>query len=297
MQITNLHDLPASLVRAVTYDDYDYAKAGDISVTSLILPPRIRQLMKRHAAEITEDATERIWRLIGSVGHKIVERAADPNEFTEERLSATVNGWTITGKVDILREAGGYVIEDMKFTSVWAIKDEKPDWTQQLNLYAHLAREHGFDIKALRIIAVLRDWSKPKAAREKEKDYPQVGVVVREVPLWSPKEQETFLSNRVVDHQMAEKWSDDQLPMCTPDERWRKPDVWAVKKKGNKRAIKLFETEHEAAEMVSLANSFDHGLIVEHRPGQDVRCLSYCNVRQFCQYGRSLKQGEGDESA
>jgi len=292
--ITNLHDLPESLVRAVTYDDYDYAKAGDISVTSLILPPRIRALTKRHAAEITEDATERIWRLIGSVGHKIVERAADPNEFTEERLSATVNGWTITGKVDILREAGGYVIEDMKFTSVWAIKDEKPEWTQQLNLYAHLAREHGFDIKALRIIAVLRDWSKPRAAREH--DYPSVGVVVREVPLWSHGAQKLFLEDRVTAHQLAAAETDDDLPICSPDERWRKPDVWAVKKRGNKRAMSLFSDKAEA-ECFIADNNNGAVLEIEYRPGRDVRCLSYCNVRQFCQYGRSLKQGEGDESA
>ena len=291
MQITNLHDLPQSLVRAVTYDDYDYAKAGDISVTSLILPPRIRQLTIRHAAEITEDATERIWRLIGSVGHKIVERAADPNEFTEERLSAFVNGWTVTGKVDILREAQGYVIEDMKFTSVWAVKDEKPEWTQQLNLYAYLAREHGFDIKQLRIIAVLRDWSKPKAAREP--DYPQVGVVVREVALWSPGAQGYFLTERVRAHQQAEKLTDDDLPMCTPDERWRKRDVWAVKKRGNKRALRLFTDEAEAESFIA-DNNNGPVLDIEYRPGEDTRCLSYCAVRQFCSYGKNLKASESE---
>lgn len=284
MNYTNTLNLPEAMVNALIYDDYDYEKAGDISGTGLNQPVRIRQLTKRHDKEITEDVSELIWKMQGNIGHKIVERGAPANTFSEERLSTQLHGWIITGKVDLMRTHGDeFAIEDFKFRSVWAAKDAKPDDERQLNLYALLARHNGFNVTQLRIISVLRDWSKLRAAREP--DYPQVGVVVREVPLWSPEEQEAYLGQRVRAHQQAEELADDDLPMCSPEERWRKPDVWAVVKKGNKRAKKLFETEADAAEMIrEMGGPFD----VIKRPGEDTRCLHYCAVREYCSYGKTL---------
>jgi hypothetical protein len=290
MEYTNNAELPAALVSALIYDGYDYSEAGDLSATAAILPPRIRQLTKRHSHEIVEDVSERIWRVIGDIGHGIVERAKVDNVFREERLAVVVGGWKITGKVDLMRQAGNtYAIDDFKFTSVWAAKEEKPEWTQQLNIYALLARNNGFDISQLRIVNILRDWSKLRAKREP--DYPQVGVAVREVPLWDPDYAEGFLAGRVALHQEAANCSDDDLPLCTPEERWEKPAVFAVKKKGNKRAVKLFETELDAIEMRRSNTEF----IVENRPAENVRCMSYCAVKEFCSFGRML--GQRDEAA
>jgi hypothetical protein len=91
-------------------------RVGDISVTGLILPPRIRQLEIRHSDEIVEDVSEGIWRLIGSVGHKILERADTTNHLAEERLTARVAGWTVSGKADLL--GPDMVLDDYKFRSV-----------------------------------------------------------------------------------------------------------------------------------------------------------------------------------
>jgi len=285
MKYTNNAELPVALVSALIYDNYDYSEAGDLSASAAILPPRIRQLTKRHSREIVEDVSERIWRVIGDIGHGIVERAKADNVFREERLGVVLNGWKITGKVDLMRQDGNtYAIDDFKFTSVWAAKEEKPEWTQQLNIYALLARANGFDISQLRIVNIFRDWSKLRAKREP--DYPHVGVAVREVPLWDPDYAEGFLTARVRLHQEADDLSDDDLPICTPEERWEKPAVFAVKKKGNKRAVKLFETEHDAAEML---RGFTD-LIVEKRPGENVRCASYCAVKDFCSFGKMITQ-------
>ncbi len=185
------------------------------------------------------------------------------------------------------------ILTDYKFTSVWAIKDSKEEWEEQLNLYALLYRHNGFEVTKARIVAVLRDWSKLKASREP--DYPQVGVVVREVPLWTVEAQEMFLSIRVLQHQKAEYLADDDLPMCTPEERWHKPDVWAVKKKGGKRAISggLFDSLIGASALVASENDRWNGvkgLEIEHRPGEDTRCLHYCAVKEFCSYGRTLHE-------
>jgi len=293
MKITNVKNLPESLCRALTFDAYDYENAGDISVTGAILPPRIRQLQRRHDKEITEDVTERIWKVLGDIGHGVVQRNAPPNTFSEERLSAIVNGWKLTGKVDLMRMEGDrYAIEDFKFTSVWAVKDAKPEWEQQLNFYAWLAGQNGFDVAQLRIIAILRDWSKPRAAREK--DYPQVGVVIREVPLWPPDICERNLAAALTLHQQAQAIeNDDDLPLCSEQERWTKPPVFAVKKKGRQRAIKLFADATEAA--ASMVGAKD--LYIEERPGVDVRCVSYCPCKPFCSYGKALELGADEVAA
>src|SRR5688572_24829910 len=126
------------MVKALVFDDYDYQSAGDISATGLIQPPRIRQLTKRHGDKITEDVSDLMWRMAGSIGHKIVERGAPANTFSEERLSTQLHGWVITGKVDLMRiHFGGvgfgsrigdeYAIDDFKFRSVWAAKEAKPE--------------------------------------------------------------------------------------------------------------------------------------------------------------------------
>src|SRR3546814_2141867 len=61
---TNRLNLPASIVNAVSNDPYTRGNAH-ISITGLIGPARKRQLEIRHADEITEDAADRIWSLLG----------------------------------------------------------------------------------------------------------------------------------------------------------------------------------------------------------------------------------------
>ena len=290
MNYTNNANLPQPLVSAIQFSDYD--KVGDISVTGLIQPPRIRQLMLRHDKEITEDVSEGIWRLIGSIGHKILERADTDNHLSEERLRMYTGepDWAISGKADLL--GPDMTLSDYKFTSVWAVKDAKIEWEQQLNLYALLYKHNGFLVERARIVAVLRDWSKIKAF--KDPDYPQVGVVVREVPLWPSEQQEAFLGQRVRAHQQADKLADDDLPMCTEEERWHKPNKYAVKKGTNKRATRVFDSNEEAYEFKK--NSELAGLYVEYRPGEDTRCLHYCAVKDFCSHGKTLNAPAGEET-
>jgi hypothetical protein len=152
---------------------------------------------------------------------------------------------------------------------------------QQLNSYAWLYRKNGFEVKRARIVAPLRDWSKPRA--EREPDYPQVGVVVREIPLWTPQQQEEFVIGRIINHQIAEGIPDDELPPCTPEERWHKPDTWSVKKKGNKRAHRVYSS------LVEAESNQPAGYGIEHRRGVDIRCASYCRVAQFCVFGRAIR--------
>ena len=74
MQIANRANLPDAIVQAVINDPYD-AGGCNISVTGLIGPPRIRMLSRAHWDKLQEDASDRIWALVGRIGHGILERA------------------------------------------------------------------------------------------------------------------------------------------------------------------------------------------------------------------------------
>src|SRR5262245_49994218 len=118
--ITNNLNLPQPLVDALAFDDYDRGES-DITTTELSKPVRIRQLEIRHADEIAEDAADGMWRLLGNIGHKILERADTTNHLAEERIYATIGGWKVGGKIDLL--GPDLTLDDYKFTSTWAVKD------------------------------------------------------------------------------------------------------------------------------------------------------------------------------
>ena len=270
--ITNNFNLPGPIVRAIQNDSYSAGKS-DISVTSLIAPPRMVALKRQHGPQIVEDATDRVWALIGQATHSIIERAAEGSDVAEERLYAKREDWWLSGQFDLLTE--GRLI-DFKITSVWSVidaqKNGKKDWDAQLNVLDWLCRENGIHVAKLEIIALIRDWSKHKAFQD---GYPSKQVATISIPRWSPEEQEAYVVERIKAHQAAH----EELPLCTPEEQWARPDQWAVMKKGRKAAVRLFDNEQEAHEY---GRNKVEGYTLQHRPGDSVRCSGYCSVAEFC---------------
>jgi hypothetical protein len=161
---------------------------------------------------------------------------------------------------------------DYKITSTWSVLGKtKLEWEYQLNLLRLLALRSGIEVDTLRIIAILRDWSKMKARTDK--DYPQAQVVPVEIPVWPIAVAEQFMEARVRAHQ------DPNPPPCTDEERWKEPDVWAVMKVGRKSAVKLHDTESAAA---AHAADLGKGHSIAHRPGGYRRCADYCSVSHAC---------------
>ena len=276
MPLTNRYNLPKPLVSAVEWKWY--TKAGHISATSLLKSPRQRWLQERHHADIQEDASDRIWALLGSAVHAILERQTADNHLTEERLWGVVNGWTVTGQADVLSE--DMTLSDYKVTSVYSfLLDDKAEWEQQLNVYAWLYRHSGFDVKRAQIVAILRDWSKRKS--EMESDYPPVPVMVKTIPVWTLDEQRAFVEARVAAHQSTESLADDALPLCTDAERWASSTVFALMRGKAKRAVRLFQSREEAER--ALAHAVDRAdMRIDERPGQARRCESYCTAAPWC---------------
>jgi len=287
MHITNRANLPDAIVKAVTNDPYPHGRTGDISVTRLIGPPQIRVLERIHQDEIEGDAADRIWALVGQIGHGILERA-ETVAITEQRLFAEVEGWQVSGQFDRLALLPNGTLQDYKITSVWSVIDNgaKPDWIAQLNVLRWLAAKNDYDINKLQVVAILRDWSKGKARQGG--NYPPVQVRVLDVPVWSAIDCDAYIRDRVHLHQLAEIQADTgrPLPECTAEERWAKPDVWAVKKPGRKSAVKLYDSQNDAGQH---AREIKNGYI-EHRPGESVRCADYCAAAPFCRQWQAMQQ-------
>jgi len=282
---TNNIELNQPLFEAVTrwYDDYD-GQRFDIGVTSLIGPPRIRMLKKRHKYEV--DASDMIFILFGKLGHMLLERHSDEDAFHEERLVYELDGWRVGGQADRWAQykvEGVSIVEDYKFTSLWTFIDGvKPEWKRQLEFYKWLfVRAANLKVDFGRIWAFYRDWSKRKRHGS---NYPKYQVGKYDVSLRSVDKIERDVLERIKLHQSCVDLPDDDLPECTPEERWERPTTWAVMKKGRKSALRLFDSEEEAEKWKAL-NGGDQ--IVE-RPGESVRCIDYCEVMQFCNVAKRL---------
>ncbi len=277
MKLTNNQNLPEPLVRAVEWSDRD-REGCDYTITELLRPPRMAQLERVHADEITEDASDRLWMLLGSAGHSVLERSAHKG-IVEERAIVEIDGFKVGGKLDF--GVTDTTLWDYKFTSIYAAKEgPKAEWEQQLNCYRYLARQYGVHFDKLIIVAIFRDWSKAKASREQ--DYPQSQVKVMEVPFWPIEDVIDFIRQRIALHEAAKT----TLPLCTPEETWERPAVWAVKKPGAKRALRLCASEIEAEDFVRHSGS---SLDIEHRPGERPRCESYCRCAPHCSQWKQFK--------
>ena len=348
MALTNLNNLPAPLVAAC--EDHHVSSGSNLSLTSVYAPAKQVALQKKHRGEMTEDATQRIWSVLGQAVHVILERAVyernperrriieaierleeiendlrwaylDENEdpielsledeviaeslnsarriltqrldaypsdpepsliFAEEAWEREVLGWRVRGRIDHLTlEPGIRTLTDYKVTSVWSVKGEtKEEWVKQVNLQCLFAPDHIREqIEKLQVGAILRDWRKNERLRHD--DYPNEQVVVVPIPMWPLAKTAAYLEERVAIHQQAQLGN---MPDCTPEERWEKPTIFAVHKKGNKGATRLYDTVEAAEKHVAS----QPGLELKVRPGESPRCAQYCSALPFCPQGQRL---------
>lgn len=292
MKLTNKYNLPQPVVTALTRSEYSRGDSNR-SITQLIDSPRVRILRKEHDDEISEDVSDKLWAVLGNGVHKMFENSADENHATEERLFIDVEGWTISGAIDLQQTDGdGVIVKDYKTTSIWSVIYGKVEWEYQLNCYAALVRRaKGVKVNGLRVIAIMRDWKANDAATKP--DYPVSPIMEIEIPMWSEAEQDSYILKRVQLHQQAEfeRLTGSELPDCTDEERWAKDPTWAVIKKGNKRATKVFDKPDEAH---AFATEQGSAFEVVFRKGESVRCAAnWCRVNEWCsQYKKSVESSE-----
>lgn len=304
MKITNKYHLPEPVVFAVTHDRYDPGD-GDVSCTTLIAPAQIFQLRLVHGDEAEEDASDRIWSMIGSAVHYIVENACEDmrakglwtgDSISERRFYHTIANKKVSAQIDLYHDRE---LTDFKVTSVWAIKDArfkgKDEWIAQLNIQRYLMQKNGIEVDKLWIMAIARDWN--KSGRLRDKDYPPRAVKIP-IKVWTMEQTKAYIMSRI-----NALYSEHRI-LCTPAEMWETQTKHAVMKKGRQRALRLLDSRDDALEW-ALANNhairledtqgieMKGGHYIEIRPGERKRCADYCDMAPFCDQYKDWKKAMG----
>jgi len=267
MNILNPRNLPEPIVRAVVGDPEKRPDSSRFGVNALVGPPMIRYLMNIHWDEVTVNVEDETWMMLGKAFHLLMEKHSPESYSAEEKIEVKLGDITVVGIPDSYYDD---IIDDFKVTSVWSyIYGDKPEWEAVANVYRWLIyKKHGRLYNTLRIVAVLRDWMQTKALREP--DYPKAPLYIIPLKTWDIEKTEEYIYERLKAH--------EELRPCTKEEKWRRPDTWAVMKKGRKTALRVLESEELAKEYLESKG----GDFIEFRKGEAVRCLNYCPVRQFC---------------
>lgn len=279
MQITNKYDLPPAIYQAVSGMTRK-PKPFIYHVTELIQNPLIRKLKMQYWDELEEDASERLWALLGSSTHHVLHMSGDVlNALMEEGLQYQYGSCVVRGTPDILHDTS---LEDYKVTSVYSfLLGDKPEWEKQLNIYAYMLENDGFKVERARIHAILRDWQKSKSLREP--DYPPIPFQTIPINLWSRLEQQDYVIGRINLFCDVDAGVFEPMP-CTDEERWARPTTYAVMKKGRKTAVRVLTTREEAEAKLA---TLDSNHYIDERKGSHIRCESYCPVRAVCQYNQT----------
>lgn len=300
MKYTNNYNLPQPFVdaamREYAYTDKRY------SVTAILKGTREAILQRRHDAEITEDVAQSVWAIFGTAVHSILEKSRESaTQIKENKLVVDLpNGYQLSGIFDLYDDETG-TVTDYKTASVWKVKfgcwdDWKPkngteefeDWRRQALIYCWMLRQIGFDARRGEIVALLKDHSKAKAKINEHPPLPvwQIGWDFTEEDLaWA----DGFIADKFAEIERCEQLPDDELPLCSEQDRWHRPGKYAVMKPGRKSAIKLCDDGEEAA---ARADAEGKGCYVEHRPGSDPKCQDYCSACEFCTYWQESYGGE-----
>lgn len=246
-------------------------------------------LRRRHAEDIDDDVADRVWAILGTAVHKVLQESeAEPWQEREQYVKVPIDGtrFELSGIFDMYDNREERVT-DWKTCSVWKTQvGDFDDWRKQLAAYCWMLERHGKAAREGEIVAIMRDHSMRKARFEK--GYPPHPVMRIAWRFDDADMEETGvrLKRWFLDLEDQLGRSDEDLVPCTPEERWARPETWAVMRDGRKRAVRVFGSEEEAVEFMGDEPSMH----IEHRNGEDVRCQSYCPVARWCPLGGKIFQ-------
>lgn len=287
-----------------------YEKVGDYSVTGLLKPVRQVELIKRHDAEITFDVLDQLDIMLGNAMHMLLADNEEKNVIKEQRFSIMVDvdgrNLELSLKPDYLRgeynQAMGtfWHIKDFKTIgaaqAVLALDKGKAEWDIQLNVYRWALEKTGLFAKfgAMTIEAFVRDWSAMDAQIKADRGYPQSRVFTVQIEKRDNAWVENFVVTRIREFEKYKAVkTDEELLLCTPEERWERPSEWVVSKKGsNGRALPRSRCQTEAvAKQFQMARKDPNDCECVFRPGRNVRCERYCLAGKagVCQQWNAMK--------
>lgn len=295
MKLTNRFDLPEPFVAAVSADEYERGDA-EYTATELIRPSRILVYSRRYADRMVEDVSDRVWAFQGQTKHIVLERIARTNPdryMVETRLTAFIPGVNckISAMFDVF-DKKTKILYDWKETSVWKFMlGDTKEWEQQANINLYCMRVNGMVVNEVKNIAILKDFKARKARFSRDNDYPKCAIHVMPLPMWSMGQAQDYIIKRIEKHRAEAA----NPPVCNKEERWQRDASFAVMRTDRKRAVKLCMSRDQAeAVMMHHMKICPPGdakkFYIEERGAEPVRCLDFCPVQTFCDFGEEASK-------
>ncbi len=304
MKVTNKFNLPQALVNIANLDSDTPHNAPDtFSATTLLKGVKEIVLELRHFNEITMDVSDMVWTIFGTAVHELAEKGNDGSDGeseikfewvlpVESKLGKT---YKLTGRCDLYNE-NQMLLQDYKTATTWKfIYKDFEDWERQGYIYTLLIRKAGKYVKTVKFNALLKDWNQGELTRARYKGsyYPEHSIVsyIFEIEEQKLKEIENYIVDKVqqIVNIIENDISDNDIPECTPNERWATQTKYAIMKQGRQTAIKLCDTQEQANDWIKEQTKDKEKLYVETRPGENKKCGQYCIAKDFCSYYKANK--------
>lgn len=320
-KVTNNTGISLSVAAWLANDEYDHnPNPTVISATTLINPMRMIVLARQNSdLDTISDLTDVISSKFGAALHNGIEqtwknkkalaialkRLSYPDKiiakikvnptkaevdagciavYMELRGIKKVGKYSVSGKFDFVAEGA---LEDFKSTGVYTYKNSTSDdkYVLQGSIYRWLHPDI-ITSDTMKIQFLFTDWKQGDAARDKSGNYPPKRIMPQTFHLMSIAETEHYVSTTIKTIDSLMGATQDQLPTCTAEELWQKPDQWKYYKNPAKldRSTKNFDTAHEASARFNMDGGV--GKIV-HYPGAVMRC-KYCAVAGICEQAQDL---------
>lgn len=321
MQLTNNTNITGSLATWLANDDYDHSKAkNEISVTSLLKPVReivlcrqnidldtiadVSTLVESKMGTAIHDSIEDVWtnpvklnKALTSLGYpksvidRIIVNPKNNDEikenaiivYLEKRTKKTVGIFVISGKFDFVIDGD---LEDFKTTKTYAYQmgSNDQDYILQGSIYRWLNPDI-IKNDILKIQYIFKDWNKLDSITKKDKGYPATKILTKEFLLMSLQETENYVVKRTNEIASLMDTPETDLPLCTDEELWAKPDVFKYYKDPNKttRATKNFNSYSDAN-----LHCTNKGVgVVLTVKGTVMKC-KYCKALELCSQAANL---------
>lgn len=300
MIVTNNHGVPG-FVHNYVKNNLWKPRLDYIRVSELINQPQIRRLKLERWDDCEIDVRGEVAALLGTGIHFLLKDILQGDDifsqylasWPEQTLELDMNGIVLKGTIDLYMASmeGVWAIIDHKTTGVDALKYDHLSWELQTNVYAFLLREYGRKVDRINVYIYLRDWNIGKANNP---SYPQSPILKVPINLWKPEVVEEYVLKRLALHKSFMEMPYEEFcnigNMCTDSERWHKPDIYVCKKPESSRAranTKFGSYEEARANLKP-------GEIVEHRPGLDTYCESFCDAKKICPYKNGVIRNEAN---
>lgn len=313
----NAGNIPLALAVFLATDNYDH-EDDTVSATALLKPTRqliladrlppeaglidVSGLVKSRMGSAIHDSIEQAWLhnhvpAMKALGYpqRVIDKVKvnplpgelgedDIPVYLEQRHYKEFMGYKISGKFDFVAEG---MVQDFKSTGVFTyMNDTKTDdYILQGSIYRWLA-PHIITSDQMQIHFIFTDW---QAARANEPGYPSQQAMTITLDLMSLEATEQFVANKLREIQTHKNTPEEQLPLCTDKELWRKEPEWKYYKNPEKmsRSTKNFkvsefgsENAARSAAYARLAKDGNVGVVVE-KPGEVVAC-KYCPAFPLC---------------